>query len=107
MRWSEYKVEVYVPKDAFDVVVNAIKLIGIGKMGNYSNCMSWYEVNSSWHAEETAMPYLGVAGDDKKISEYKIEFRCKQEQLSDVVATIKRVHPYEECCVNIIPLISE
>ena len=38
--------------------------------------------------------------------EYKLEFRCEEKDLQLAVKTIKENHPYEEVCINVIPIIN-
>lgn len=100
-----FKVETYLPEEALDTIKNALYELGLGKVGNYDCCMSWWEVSSSWRAKEGANPYLGKIDEIKFAPEYKLEFRCKEEDLQKAVSAIKSNHPYETVCINIIPLV--
>ena len=55
--------------------------------------------------KEGANPYIGKIDEIEFASEYKLEFRCKEEDLQKAVNAIKSNHPYETVCINIIPLI--
>jgi len=101
---KNYKIEVYIPITSLDIVLNKLKTLNIGVIGNYKNCLNWYKVNSTWEASDEAHPYLGKVGEVSNTEEYKIEFRCIESKLKDVVKGIKEVHPYEEVCINIIEL---
>ena len=50
------------------------------------------------------MPYLGEVGQISEEPELKVEVTCRTEQVDRTVEAIKRVHPYEEPVVNVIPL---
>lgn len=100
-----YKVEVYLPIEALEDVKNGLYELGFGKVGNYDCCMSWYEINSSWRPKDGANPYLGKVGEVEFAPEYKLEFRCSEKDLQTAVEIIKKNHPYEEVCINIIPLL--
>ena len=100
-----YKVETYLPKEALENIKNGLYAHGFGKVGNYDCCMSWYEINSSWKPTEGANPYLGQVGSIEFAPEYKLEFRCEEKDLKLAVKTIKENHPYEEVCINIIPIV--
>ncbi len=102
---KNYKIEVFVPVDSKNVVLEAIRALKVGKIGNYYNCITITEVKSTWTANESANPYLGVAGENCEADEVKIETRCKCEELEELVVAIKKAHPYEEVCINVIPLI--
>lgn len=99
-----YKVEVYLPIEALENIKNGLYSYGFGKVGNYDCCLSWYQINSSWRPIEGANPYLGTVGEIEFAHEYKIEFRCEEKDLESAVKVIKENHPYEEVCINIIPL---
>ena len=103
---KDYKIEVYLPLDALDSIICAIKNLNIGVIGEYKNCMSWYKVKSSWEASERTNPYLGNKGERYEADEYKLEFRCKENKLKEIIQCIKDIHPYEEVCINIIELIN-
>ncbi len=99
-----YKVETYLPKEALENIKKALYNLELGKIGNYSCCLTWYEVNSSWKPLESSNPYLGKINEIEYAAEYKLEFQCKEEDLNDAIKAIKNNHPYEEVCINIIPL---
>ena len=100
-----YKVETYLPEEALDTIKNALYELRLGKVGYYDCCLSWWKINSSWRANDGANPYLGKIDEIEFAPEYKLEFRCKEEDLQKAVNTIKSNHPYETVCINIIPLI--
>ncbi len=99
-----YKIEVYLPVEALDNIRNALYSEGFGKVGDYDCCMSWYEINSSWRPKKNAKPYIGKVGEIEFAPEYKLEFRCEEKDISKAIKIIKENHPYEEVCINIIPL---
>lgn len=100
-----YKVETYLPIDALDNIKNALYTLGLGKVGNYNCCLSWHEINSSWKPLEGAHPYLGKVDEIEFAPEYKLEFQCQESDLDSAIKAIKANHPYEEVCINIIPII--
>ena len=100
-----YKIETYLPLDALDNVRNALFKLGIGKIGNYENCMNWYEVHSCWKAMSGANPYLGNIGEMEFATEYKLEFRCEEDMIEKAIQVIKENHPYEEVGINVIEVL--
>ena len=99
-----FKVEVYLPEEALENIKQGLYDCGFGKVGNYDCCLSWYQINSSWRPIDGANPYLGKVGEIEFAPEFKIEFRCEEKDLEKAVKVIKENHPYEEVCINIIPL---
>ena len=54
---------------------------------------------------EGANPYIGTPGEISEEPEIKVEVTLKAEQMEDVVAAVRRVHPYEAPVINLIPLL--
>lgn len=102
---NKYKVETYLPKEALNNIKNGLYELGLGKIGNYNCCLTWYEVSSSWKPIKGANPYLGKIGNIEYATEYKLEFQCYEYDLQNAIQSIKNNHPYEEVCINIIPII--
>lgn len=44
---KQYKVQVYLPPEALYDIRDAVVKAGGGVIGNYSGCMSWWEVQST------------------------------------------------------------
>lgn len=101
-----YKIETYLPLKSLDNISDALYRLGLGKVGNYEDCMSWYKINSSWKPTSGANPYLGNVGEIEFAPEYKLEFRCEKNMLETAIKAIKDNHPYEEVCINIIEVLA-
>ncbi len=101
---KRYRVETYLPKEALDDILQAIYSLGLGKIGEYDCCFSYYEVHSSWRPLDNATPYRGKVGEIESAIEYKLEFVCDEKDINSAVETIKSHHPYEEVCINVFPM---
>jgi hypothetical protein len=55
---------------------------------------------------EGANPSEGKVGEINEVAEYKLEVNCKRELVKEAIEVIKRVHPYEEPLINVIPLVN-
>ncbi len=99
-----FKVEVFLPRESLEDIRSAIYSLGLGKIGNYDCCLSWYETMGSWRPLGEAKPYLGTLGEIEVAPEYKLEFKCEEKDLKRAIDVIKAKHPYEEVGINIIPL---
>ena len=75
-----------------------------GHIGNYDSCLSYSEVISLWRPLSGTHPYIGEEGKISTEPEYKVEVCCLKKRLSETLEAIKKVHPYEEPVINIIPL---
>ena len=54
-----------------------------------------------------ANPYIGEKNNLEFVEEEKLEVVCNVKKVKDVVSTLRKVHPYEEPAIDIIPLIDE
>jgi len=54
---------------------------------------------------EGAKPSIGEVGKLEEVEEEQIETTCLREKLKDVVAAIRKVHPYEEPAIDVIELV--
>ena len=90
---EEYKIEVYLPLEALDEIIKALRNVNVNNIGNYDNCMSWYKVKSCWDSNENANPYKEAKNETSIEDEYKLEFRCKESKIKEVVNCIKNDNP--------------
>lgn len=99
-----YKLEIFAPESHFETVRQALWAADAGHIGNYDHCLSWSPVNSCWRSLEGTTPFNGTVGELTQAKEIKIEVCCQAEKLEQVLAAVKRAHPYEEPGINVIPM---
>lgn len=90
--------------EAADKVRQAMGETGAGKVGNYSFCSFSVRGVGRFLPCDGAHPAIGEVGKLEEVEEERIEVNCVDELVADVVAAIRRVHPYEEPAVDIYPL---
>ncbi len=98
------KIVVFVPESHADIVREAIGKTGAGKIGNYSFCSFSSKGIGRFKPEDGAHPVIGEIGKLESVQEERIEFVCGRSVVTDVIASIKKVHPYEEVALDIYPL---
>lgn len=98
------KIVTTVPIRDADKVRQAIGEAGGGKVGNYSHCIFSLRGIGQFLPGEGAHPAIGEIGELEEIEEDRIEVNCTDELVADVVAAIRRVHPYEEPIIDIYSL---
>jgi hypothetical protein len=102
---ANYKLVVFVPREALDAVREAVFAAGAGRIGNYMRC-SWYtEGTGTFFGGEGTSPAVGKAGREERASELRLETILPAERLEDVVAALRRAHPYEEPAFDVYPLV--
>jgi hypothetical protein len=98
------KLVVFVPREALDAVRDAVFGAGAGRIGNYERC-SWYtEGTGTFVGGEGASPALGEAGREERVTEMRLETVFPAERQEEVVAALRRAHPYEEPAYDVYPL---
>lgn len=105
METKFYKLEIFIPETHFKLLQKALQEQDAGHIGNYDSCLSYSKVTGVWRPLENTNPYIGVHNEISEESELKVEVGIKAENLQKTIAAIKKVHPYEEPVINIIPLI--
>ena len=106
MEYSLYKLEIFVPPEAFAPVRQALFSVDAGHIGNYDRCLSWSPVKSCCRPLEGTRPYLGQEGELQEAEEIKVEVSCKGERLEETLQAIRAAHPYEEPVINVLPLLA-
>lgn len=98
------KMEVFLPKTHLEALQEALRRVDAGHIGNYDSCLSYSEVTSCWRSLAGSRPYLGEENAVSTEPELKVEFTCLREKADVTLQAVKRVHPYEEPVINVIPL---
>lgn len=102
--FANLKLEIFVPQDHALKLRDELAKIGVGVIGNYDHCVALTPVRGFFRPMEGANPFEGEVGKISEVVEYKLEVNCKREVVNEALKLIKRVHPYEEPLINIIPL---
>jgi hypothetical protein len=101
----DYKLVVFVPREALDPVRNAVFAAGAGRIGEYERC-SWYtEGTGTFLGGEATAPTIGEAGREERVPELRLETILPAERLEEVVAALRSAHPYEEPAYDVYPLV--
>lgn len=99
-----YKLEIFIPEDFVQPLLDALAGAGAGVVGNYDHCSSLIPVRGTWRPLPGADPYDGEIGKLSTASEVKVEVNCPRESVRAALQAARRVHPYEEPVINVIPL---
>ena len=106
MDYKYVKMETYIPETHLKGLQKALQEAKAGHVGNYDCCMSYSRVIGTWRALQGANPYIGAPGKISEEPEIKVEVTLGAEQIEEVAAAVRRVHPYEEPVINLIPLLN-
>ena len=104
--YKRIKIEVFVPETHLEQLQETLRKVGAGKIGNYDSCTSYSRVKGTWRPLRGANPYDGKEGEISEGEELKVEVVIDGDCAMDVVEAIRKIHPYEEPLINLIPLLS-
>ncbi len=97
------KISVGVPVHSADKVRKALGEAGAGKQGNYDFCSASYRQTGRFRPLAGANPAIGKIGKLEEVEEETIETICHKDLVEKVIAAVKKVHPYEEPAIDIMP----
>ena len=100
-----YKVATCIPKRFLDPLMDEVTTSISPLYGGYDRCFSYWPVIGTWRPLEGSRPFLGKIGSIEIAEEYKVEFAVREEDLRAAVAEIRRIHPYEEPAIDIVPMV--
>ena len=98
------KLEIFLPPSHLEAVQAALRQTDAGHIGRYEQLFVLPPRHQllaapgrgptpTWH------PRPGEPG-----AELKVEVTCRTEEVDQIIAAVKAVHPYEEPVINAIPL---
>jgi hypothetical protein len=94
-----------VPADALEATRDAVFEAGAGRIGDYERC-SWYTAGTgTFLGGEEADPAIGDRGREEHVPELRVETVVPEELVEDVVAALRRAHPYEEPAYDVYLLL--
>ena len=102
--FTDVKLEIFIPQEHAFKLRDALASIGVGRIGDYDHCVAMVAVRGFFRPLPGANPFEGETGKIAEVAEYKVEVNCRRELIIEAMQVIRRVHPYEEPLVNIIPL---
>lgn len=99
------KLVVFVPAEALDAVRDAVFAAGAGRIGGYERC-SWYtEGTGTFCGGEGTEPVVGERGQEERVPELRLETVFPADRQDEVVAALRKAHPYEEPAFDVYPLL--
>jgi hypothetical protein len=94
----------FVPREALAATRDAVFAAGAGRIGDYERC-SWYAAGTgTFFGGEGTDPSVGQPGREERVAELRVETVVPAELVSEVVAALRKAHPYEEPAYDVYPL---
>ena len=93
---TAYKLVTFVPHEVADSLRTALASTGAGQIGDYTNCSFGSHGEGTFVGGNSTKPAIGRRGHLERVAELRLEMVCGSGQLADVVAALRKAHPYEE-----------
>lgn len=92
----------YSPVESTEQVLAAVFAAGAGAIGDYTEC-AWFTVGTGqFRPGPGAAPAIGSVGALERLPEHRVEVTLPRASRRQVVAALRRAHPYEEPAFHII-----
>jgi len=101
---DNYKLVVFIPIESVARVSNAAFAAGAGTIGNYSHCSFQGQGTGTFLPLQGAKPAIGKKGKLEKVPEIRFETIVPEEKLDEVIAAMKKAHPYETPAFDVFKL---
>lgn len=101
------KISTTVPVENADELRAALGKAGAGVFGDYRYCSFSVTGKGRFIPVAGANPHIGQVGKLEEVDEEQIEVICDRSIAKEVIAVLKKSHPYEEVIVDVTPLLSE
>ena len=98
------KIVTFVPHADADAVLDALAAAGAGRIGTYDRCAYLLEGTGTFRPLEGSQPTIGRVGDVERVPETRLEMVLPRRARADVVAALRRAHPYEEPAFDVLEL---
>ena len=99
------KLVVFVPPESLDAVRDALFAAGAGRIGDYERC-SWYtDGTGTFLGGAATTPAVGERGVEERVPELRLETVFPAGRHDEVIAALRRAHPYEEPAFDVYALL--
>lgn len=104
---KKVKLVVMVPCDYLKRVREVVLDMGAGVIGNYTHCSTSFLGIGSFKPNEEANPFIGENNKIEYVEEARLEIMVNVADVKQILKAIRKIHPYEEPGIDIIPLLDE
>lgn len=101
---AQVKVVTFVPARHTEEIAEALASAGAGRIGNYRGCSYRSEGTGAFLPQAGAAPVVGVAEEENRVPEVRLEMIAPAARQDAVVAALVQAHPYEEPAFDLYPV---
>ncbi len=107
MKFKWYLFQILIPESHLDRLQKALQEVDAGHIGDYDSCTSYIETKGTWRPLAGSNPYDGTPGELSYGTELRVEVLVRAERAKETEIAIRKIHPYEEPVINVIPLMKD
>lgn len=107
LKSTKKKIVVFVPKNNFDEVSEALYSSGAGIIGNYSKCSFSLEGKGTFLGDEKTNPSVGTKEKFESVEEIRLEVIVDEWNLGKAISEMIKAHPYEEPAFDVYSIENE
>ncbi|AQQ68389.1 NGG1p interacting factor NIF3 [Microbulbifer agarilyticus] len=96
-----FKLCIYVPETHLEPLKEAIFDAGAGRIGDYDRCCWQVLGTGQFRPLDDSQPFIGKRGQVEQVTEYRVETVCADDVVDEVLAAMRRAHPYEEVAFDL------
>ena len=100
----EPKLVVFVPREALEVVRDALFAAGAGRIGDYERCSLYTAGTRHVPRRRGHGPDVGRPGREERVAELRVETVFPAARQDEVLAALRPAHPYEEPAFDVYEL---
>lgn len=104
---NKVKIIVTIPPENVNFIREELCKLEAGKIGNYTHCTTTTKCIGTFKPNNNANPYIGEKNNLEYVEEEKLEIICNINQVKKVISKLRKIHPYEEPEIDIVPLLDE
>jgi len=97
------KIQISVPVKDVEKIRRVLGRAGAGVQGNYEFCSGSINQVGRFKPMASARPAIGKIGRIEKVKEELVHVICHKNLVKKVIDEVKKVHPYEEPAIDIMP----
>ncbi|MGP9688614.1 NGG1p interacting factor NIF3 [Psychrobacter sp. AOP22-C1-C5] len=100
-----YKLTVFIPDEALEIVKSALFAAGAGAIGDYEQCCWQVKGTRQFMPLAGSTPHIGTHNRLEEVDEWRVEMVVDKNAIEAVIIALKDAHPYETPAYDVIKVL--
>lgn len=101
-----YKLTVFIPDEALELVKSALFDAGAGTIGDYDQCCWQVQGVGQFMPLAGSTPHIGAHDRLEEVDEWRVEMVVDETAIEAVITALKETHPYETPAYDVIKVLA-